>query len=258
MSPDVRLMQGDCLELMTDIAPGSIDMILTDLPYGVTGLKWDLVIPLEPLWEQYKRVVKAGAAIALFGSQPFTSVLIASNLEWFKYCWYWEKPKGTNFASTGYQPLKVVEEVAVFSSGACTYTATGAGMEYHPPLIKLSKPYKRDFRNNPTRLKVFSAPTADRLPEKEYTHATPRNLIYSSFDGDGQHPTQKPVKLLEFLILTYTQAGGTVLDSCMGSGSTGVACLRTGRNFVGIEKDVHYFEVAKARLEQPYTLPLIT
>jgi site-specific DNA-methyltransferase (adenine-specific) len=124
---DVRLMQGDCLEMMDAIEAGSVDMILTDLPYGVTGLKWDLVIPFEPLWEQYKRVIKPGGAIVLFGSQPFTSALITSNLEWFKYCWYWEKPKGTNFASTGYQPLKVVEEVAIFSSKPCTYTATKAG-----------------------------------------------------------------------------------------------------------------------------------
>jgi DNA modification methylase len=131
-------------------------------------------------------------------------------------------------------------------------------VEYHPPQIKLSKPHKRVFPINPSRLKAFSAPTNDKLLEKEYTHATPRNLLYSSFDGDGQHPTQKPVKLLEFLILTYTQTGGTVLDSCMGSGSTGVACLRTGRNFIGIEKDGHYFSVAKKRLEQPYTLPMIT
>lgn len=254
---DVRLMQGDCLERMDAIEAGSVDMILADPPYGVTRLAWDSVIPLEPLWKQYKRVIKKGGAIVLFGSQPFTSVLIMSNLEWFKYCWYWEKPRGANFSSASYQPLKVVEEAVVFSDGASTYAANGASMVYHPPKVKLEKPRVRT--ENATRLRMFSAPKGDGVKVRSYDYDTPRNLLYVSGDDErGFHPTQKPVKLLEFLILTYTQAGETVLDSCAGSGSTGVACLNTGRNFIGIEKDEHYFSVAKRRLEQPYTLPMLT
>jgi len=148
----MKLMHGDCLELMALIPDGSIDMILCDLPYGTTACKWDTVIPFEPLWAHYKRVIKRNGAIVLTAVQPFTTKLIASNIEQFKYCWYWEKPKGANFALTGFQPLKVVEDIIVFSSGASTFTKNNNGMIYNPQKIKLDKPYSRDFTKNTARV----------------------------------------------------------------------------------------------------------
>jgi len=241
---------------MAGIPDGSVDMILCDLPYGITACKWDSVIPFEPLWAHYKRVIKRNGAIVLTASQPFTTALISSNMAMFKYCWYWEKAKGANFALTGYQPLKVVEDIAVFSSGASTFTKNGSGMAYNPQKVPLEKPYTRNFLNN--KRDSLTAPLENsKLDEIRYTHSSPRSLIYSATDGDRRvHPTQKPVTLMEYLIRTYTNEGETVLDNCMGSGTTGVACTNTGREFIGIEKDAAYFAIAKARIESAQ-LPLI-
>lgn len=240
---DVRLMQGDCLEVMSAIETGSVDCIISDLPYGTTKLPWDSVIPLEPLWKQYKRVIKKGGAIVLFGSQPFTSALVMSNPAWFRYEWIWEKSTGVGFLDANRRPLKCHENIIVFC-------------ETRAPYAPQMTPVKQRVLKKYAQAKQYGSSVP--RPTDNKGAAYPRSVLYHQKELDTLHPTQKPVKLLEFLILTYTQAGETVLDSCMGSGSTGAACLNTGRNFIGIEKDEHYFSVAKRRLEQPYTLPMIT
>jgi DNA modification methylase len=243
------LYRADCLEVMQQIKTGSVDIILCDLPYGITECKWDSVIPFEQLWEHYKRVIKKNGAIVLTASQPFTTALISSNLRMFKYCWVWEKSRGANFSLTGFQPLKVTEDIVVFSDGACTFTKNGSNMPYYPQKTKLEKPVKRENRGD----RIVSGSVGlrkNRLTERTYSHSTPRSLLYASTDKDGRvHPTQKPVALMEYLIRTYTKEGETVLDNCMGSGTTGVACVNTDRNFIGIEKEQKYFDISCERIE---------
>ncbi len=249
----IELMQGDCLEKMKDIPDKSIDMILCDLPYGTTACKWDVVIPFEPLWEQYERIIKDNGAIVLTASQPFTTALINSNIKLFKYCWYWEKDKGTGFAFSGKQPLRKIEEICVFYKRQPKYDSQGE---------KLDKPYKHTL---PIKKSDSGGIISDNLnPDGSrkyvwYTHKKKHNLLYFSRDNanNGVHPTQKPVALLEYLIKTYTNENETVLDNCMGSGSTGVACINTGRNFIGIEKDDKYFEIARNRINEALESPFL-
>ena len=236
----MQLIHGDCLEKMKDIPDKSIDMILCDLPYGTTACKWDVVIPFEPLWEQYKRIIKDRGAIVLFGNQPFTTLLIASHIKGFKYCWQWDKkiPAGMSYAR--FRPMQQTEDIAVF-------TSDGGPIEYFPQMIKREKPIKSGGTK-----KSESAPIAYKDPtfKKTYEEKQPVTLIqFDKIRRGSLHPTQKPVALLEYLIKTYTLEGETVLDNAMGSGSTGVACVNTGRNFIGIEKDDKYFEIAKNRIE---------
>ena len=235
---------------MQTLPDNSVDMILCDLPYGTTSCKWDSIIPFETLWSQYLRLIKRNGAIVLFASQPFTTKLISSNMKMFKYCWYWEKSKGGNFALSGFQPLKVIEDIVVFSRGACTYTKTRNNIPYFPQKIKLEKSRKVDFSNNPTRYNSEAITFKSKKYEiKEFTHSCPRNLLYASTDVDGrQHPTQKPVALCEYLIRTYTNEDEIVLDNCMGSGTTGVACKISNRQFIGIEKDSNYYKIAQERI----------
>lgn len=243
----VNLMLGDCLERMAEIPDGSVDMVLCDLPYAITKNTWDCLIPFEPLWAHYWRVLKQDGAIALTAAQPFTTRLIASQIERFKYCWYWEKSKGANFASTGYQPLRVIEEVAIFSRAPSTYTKHGGAMVYNAQKTRLENPRTRVFAGK------ACSPSVGIKQEPSgpvtHTHATPRNLLYAATDADERvHTTQKPVALMEYLIRTYTHAGDTVLDNTMGSGTTGVACVNAGRRFIGIERDADYFAIAQARI----------
>ena len=232
----MQLIHGDCLEKMKDIPDKSIDMILCDLPYGnFTACKWDVIIPFEPLWEQYKRVIKDRGAIVLFGSEPFSSYLRMSNIKQFNYDWIWDKKKGGNPLLSKIQPIKVTETISVFHSKT-----------YYPIMTPRNKPKSRG-----TNKGVKSETTGNAFTEdKVYTEYYPKNIIeISNASQIGKvHPTQKPVALLEYLIKTYTLEGETVLDNCMGSGSTGVACVNTGRNFIGIEKDDKYFEIAKKRI----------
>ena len=245
----VNLMLGDCLERMAEIESGSVDMVLADLPYGSTNCAWDTVIPFDALWAQYRRVIKPGAAIVLTAGQPFTTALIGSNMQMFKYCWYWGKAKAANFVSARYQPLRVVEDVCVFSDHACTFTKSGRSMPYNPQKIKLDKPVRRDMSSE-REISPSVSLKKNTLGVVEYTHAEPRNLLYAATDKDGRvHPTQKPVALMEYLIRTYSHAGETVLDNCFGSGTTGVACINTGRKFIGIERDPDYFAIAKQRID---------
>lgn len=233
----IDLKHGDCLELMKEIPRGSVDMVLTDPPYGTTACKWDSVIPFEPMWEQLKRITKPNGAIVLFGSEPFSSLLRVSNLKMFKYDWIWEKDNGTGFLNAKKQPLKVVETISVFYKSQCSYN----------PQMRLGyKPYKTTQgatkpENYGKQTGAISVSNGERYP---------LNLIKFPRDKTNKiHPTQKPVALLEYLIKTYTQENEVVLDFTMGSGSTGVACINTNRKFIGIEKVDKYFEFAEKRIK---------
>ena len=238
------LKQGDCLELMKDIPDKSIDMILCDLPYGTTQCKWDSIIPFEPLWEQYKRIIKDNGAIVLFGSEPFSTKLRYSNLKMFKYDWIWDKTFGRQPQLANIQPMKQHEIISVFEKN-------GKKVCYYPQKEKLDKPYFSSGAGNNAGAKNEHKLGLKKLA-KVYTEKTPTTILkYKPVpNGKNVHPTQKPVALLEYLIKTYTNEGETVLDNCMGSGSTGVACLNTNRNFIGMELDENYFNIAKERIKE--------
>lgn len=236
-------MHGDCLELMKSIPDKSIDMVLTDPPYGTTACKWDVVIPFEPMWKELKRITKDNGAICLFGSEPFSSHLRLSNLKMFKYDWIWQKDNGSNFLNTPYQPFKVSENISVFSKKASSYSKKGT-MSYFPQKTK-GAPYKA--MSGKSNMVFHSSPAGCYRENHGERH--PINIQKFNLER-GFHPTQKPVALLEYLIKTYTLEGETVLDFTMGSGSTGVACKNLNRKFIGIEKDDKYFEIAKKRIEE--------
>lgn len=232
-----ELHQGDCLEIMKDIPDGTIDMILCDLPYGTTDCKWDSIIPLDKLWEEYTRIIKEDGAIVLTAAQPFTTQLIHSNMKLFKYCWYWLKNTPTGFCFAKYQPMRKVEDVCVFYKKAPKYNPQGL-IRIENPKPKLRKEIKRkDWIYRDTLNGEFTS---------QWTNY-PNNVLQFKSER-GFHPTQKPVPLFEYLIKTYTDEGMTVLDNCMGSGTTGVACLYTNRRFIGIEQDEAYFKVALDRI----------
>ena len=323
----MKLLQGDCMELLPQIPDKSVDLVLCDLPYGTTDCKWDHVLPLETLWKEYRRLLRPNGVAALFAAQPFTTQLINSNRPAFRYCWYWVKNMATGFAFAKYQPMRKVEEVVVFVCnvpgkdnagkhealraylqeelkasghnrasinkilGNCmsSHYFTNGGQFSIPPreqwekLQKATEHFARPWEDiraeyqaelgpcggspqiyNPQGLKIISNPKPKRRKtvksdaiydmenlDKEYTPkytGYPVNVLQINTER-GLHPTQKPVPLLEYLIKTYSNEGDTVLDNCMGSGSTGVACVRTGRRFIGIEKDPHYFQIARERIE---------
>lgn len=235
------LHEGDCLEKLNDVPSGSVDLVLTDPPYGTTACKWDAVIQFEPMWKQVWRVLKPNGAAVFTASQPFTSALVMSNVDKFRHQWVWEKDKAGNFAAARYQPLKTFEDVLVFSF----HTPTS----YYPikttrekPIIRGSSSIKGAEKNAESstpfgahQRKVFT----DRCPSAILKFGTVRKTV---------HPTQKPVALMEYLIKTYTNAGETVLDFTMGSGTTGVAAMNTGRKFIGIERDPKYFAIASDRI----------
>lgn len=244
------LMHGDCLDLMARIPDGSVDMICCDLPYGTTACKWDTVIPFDKLWEQYKRLIKPNGAIVLFGSQPFTSALVMSNQKMFKYEWIWEKEKPVNIFFSRTQPLKYHENIIVFSK-AGSHNMSGEKMVYNP---KMQQRREQNKRNNKPRINKNDGVFGDRVfinvrstGNDDYIFP-PSIQKFNTDRASKLHPTQKPVALCEYLIRTYTNEGETVLDNCMGSGTTGVACLNTGRNFIGMEKDQKYFEIARNRI----------
>lgn len=232
-----KIYNTDCMEGMKEIPDKSIDMILCDLPYGVTDCHWDKVIPLDKLWQEYKRVIKENGAIVLTAAQPFTTTLIQSNLRWFRYCWYWKKNCSTGFVNSKYQPLRRMEDIVVFYKKAPTYHPQG--------LVKLIEPKFIPARNNDKGGHVYRKILAHAYT-REYTNY-PTNLLEIKCER-GLHPTQKPVELFEYLIRTYTNEGETVLDNCMGSGTTAVACIQTGRNYIGFETDEAYFHLAQERI----------
>ena len=239
----VKLMQGDCLELMKDIPDGSVDMILADLPYGTTACKWDTIIPFEPLWEQYERVIKDNGAIVLTASQPFTSALIMSNPKLFKYEIIWKKERPTNFMMAKKQIMKYHENILIF------YKKNGT---YNPQMVERKEKNKR--RNKPRGLEnqVWDIKNNGKYSERVLSGTNdliyPNSILEFSMER-GLHPTQKPVALFEYLIKTYTNEGDTVLDNVMGSGTTGVACKNLNRNFIGMELDEGYFKIAQSRIE---------
>ena len=234
----INLMQGDCLERMKEIPDGSVDMILADPPYGTTACKWDSVIPLEPMWEQLKRVIKPNGAIALFGSEPFSSALRMSNIKEYKYDWVWEKSKATGFLNSRRQPLRAHEIVSVFYKKQPMYN----------PQMSMGAAYNKGVRKKQTDDDVYGSFNQTLVSSDGLRF--PRSVQYfKTAEGEGGfHKTQKPVALIEYLIKTYTNEGDTVLDFTMGSGSTGVACRNLNRKFIGIEMDENYFNIATQRI----------
>lgn len=248
----VDLFHGDCLELMKNIPDKSVDMVLCDLPYTFKGKKrvtansWDLPINDTTLWEDYIRIIKDDGAIVLFATNPFSAYLVYNHLDYFKYEWVWEKDNGSNFVHVKHQPFKVHEQILVFGKSPTTYNKSEKYLKYNPQFT-YSTPYviKRDG-SNVTNLAGFSGRNDTNNEEgKRY----PRSVQKFNLER-GLHPTQKPVSLLEYLIKTYTNENDLVLDNCMGSGSTGVACVNTNRNFIGIELDENYFNIAQKRINQ--------
>lgn len=239
----INLMQGDCLEKMKEITDCSVDMILTDPPYGTTACKWDSVIPLEIMWEQLKRVIKPNGAIVLFGAQPFTSVLVTSNLQMFKYQLVWKKTRISHFAQAPYRFLTEHEDIVVFSYAGTSKNAKNR-MIYNPQGLRNC--------NKICKGKGHSDHRPSKKVQSDYVQANtgyPKSILEFKSDNAKNHPTQKPVSLMEYLIKTYTNEGETVLDFTMGSGTTGIACVNTSRNFIGIELDQGYFDIAKERIE---------
>ena len=248
------LVNADCLEAMKYIADKSIDMVLCDLPYGqlgTTACKWDNVIPFEPLWEQYKRVIKDNGAIALFGSEPFSTKVRVSSFDMYKYDWYWKKKNPNGFQHAKNRPLIAIETISIFSKAPIGHKSLlgNKRMAYYPQgVISKGQAVIKDGKHG----KILGArPNQVGRVYEAFTNFPDNVLEYDNLWGKKAiHPTQKPVPLLEYLIKTYTNEGETVLDNCMGSGSTGVACVNTNRNFIGIELDDHYFKVASERINK--------
>jgi len=256
MEDKFKLIKGDCLVEMKNIKSNSVNLILADLPYGTTKCKWDSIIPFEPLWKEYKRIITHNGAIVLTAGQPFTSVLIASNLEWYKYNWIWKKNKTTGFLLANYRPMKQTEDIVVFSSaGAAAASKNTGNMVYNPQGLIEKKVKKKNTEQRLGKMlnqKHHLGPNNKLLHgaeyEQQYTNY-PVEILEFGIENDTKHPTQKSVPLFEYLIKTYSNEGDTILDNVMGSGTTGIACLNTKRNFIGIEMDSEYFEMAKNRIE---------
>ena len=241
----MQLYQGDCLDIMEQIPNKSVDMILCDLPYGTTACKWDIVIPFDELWERYNRIIKDNGAICLFGSEPFSSKLRMSNLSCYKYDWIWRKPRGTGHLNAKKQPLRDVENISVFYKKQCVYN----------PQFTKGEPYSALKGGKTSRVSESGTTTYGKFMNgAEYRNDNdgfryPKQVIeFGVVERGTVHPTQKPVELLEYLIKTYTNENDIVLDNCMGSGSTGVAAKNLNRDFIGIELDENYFEIAKSRI----------
>lgn len=232
LDANCTLLQGDCLDAMWLIPDGSVDLVLCDLPYGTTQNKWDSVIPFEPLWSHYWRVLKPNGAVVLTAAQPFTSALVMSQPDAFKYQWVWEKTAATGHLNARHQPMRNHEDVTVFYSERGTYNPQG--------LVPHGKVTRRGSNGENFR-------DSGKENFQEFTNY-PRSVLKIASEGKTVHPTQKPVALMEYLIRTYTNEGETVLDNCMGSGTTGVAARNTGRKFIGIERDPEYFKIAKHRI----------
>ena len=242
------VIQGDCLEIMKDIPDGSVDMILADLPYGTTACKWDTIIPFEPLWEQYKRVIKPNGAIVLTASQPFTSALLMSNPKMFKYCWVWEKTRATGHVHAKNKPMKRHEDICVFSPAPMGHISLlGLNrMRYNPQgLVKNLLPTVRKKGGSSDVVQGKRPSHRDTL--QEYNNY-PTSILRVASESRNSHPTQKPVALFEYLIKTYTNEGDLVLDNCAGSGTTAIACINTKRNYILIEKEQEYIDIINKRL----------
>lgn len=241
------LFLGDCLEVMQQIPDSSVDMVLVDLPYGTTSCSWDSVLPFDSLWKHYMRVCRKNAAIVMTSVQPFTTSLIASNMKAYKYSWTWVKHHATGHLNAKKRPMKLTEDISVFSFGTLPYYPQG--------VTSINKPMKNS-NSDCSRGTGNKTSTVSGGLKKEYVQTItgyPRNVLnFKSENANKDHPTQKPVALMEYLIRTYTTEGQTVLDNCMGSGTTGVACAISRRSFIGIELDPTYFGLAKLRIEDAF------
>jgi len=262
-----QLILGDCLDELSKIFDKSIDLVLTDPPYGTTSCKWDSIIPFKPMWIELKRIIKDNGCIVLFGTEPFSSFLRTSNINWFKYDWIWEKQKASNFMSAKYSPLKYHEIISVFSKNTHKYNPQRYKVLELDDVLKLNKKQikhlfenkeydrygkvdKRKTVNDPTTNKDHIGNKLKRIRNLDNGYRNPKSVLKINKDiNTNIHPTQKPVSLLEYLIKTYTKENDTVLDFTMGSGSTGIACKNLNRHFIGIEKDEKYFDIAKQRIE---------
>ena len=244
---DLRL--GDCLEVMAELDDGCVDMVLCDLPYGITACKWDSVIPFEPLWAEYKRITKSTAAIVLTASQPFTSALVMSNVAGYAHCWVWDKVTARGHLVAKKRPMVQHEDILVFSR-------SGKHPQYNPQMVD-RPPDKIEIRKKTEYARTEIMGGASKAPENVvYDKWYPKSILVFSNAASSVtplHPTQKPVALMEYLIRTYTNEGETVLDNTMGSGTTGVACRNTGRSFIGIERDPEYFAIAERRIANDNT-----
>lgn len=246
-----ELYQGNCLDLMKNIPNKSVDMILCDLPYGTTACKWDSIIDLALLWEQYNRIIKDNGAIVLFGQEPFSSNVRCSNLEMYRYDWKWKKQRPSNFQLMGYQCGRVTEDIMVFSKAKACYVNNGNIMTYNPQVIKREKPRKANAKiyGDTSKNILHDYKTADNY--KTYEYKQPINVLeFNTVEKNKIHPTQKPIELCEYLIKTYTSENDVILDNCMGSGTTGVACKNLNRKFIGIELDEKYFDMARERINK--------
>ena len=235
----MQLFNGDCLEVMKELPDNSIDFILTDLPYGTTDSNWDYVIDIKLIWEQLKRIRKKNTATALFGTEPFSSHLILSNLKEFKYNWYWNKVKPSGHLNSKFKPMKKIEIISIFGKNK---------INYYPQMVKRNKPRtSKEYKKS-----EIWVSNREHTKENILNYKYPTTLIEFSNARikNRKHPTQKPTELLEYLIKTYTKENETVLDFTMGSGSTGVACVNTNRDFIGIELDRDYFDISEHRIQE--------
>lgn len=240
------LLEGDCLEKMKTIDTGSVDLILCDLPYGCTDCKWDVAIPFEDLWEEYHRILKPNGNVVLFGTEPFMSKVISSNPKEYSHQWYWKKNHKTNGINARKQPMRCIEEIAVFICNKPKGKAVSKPIYNPQGVIDLEKPrYKNERKNNQGTVYTGVKPKLYKQTKTGYPH---QFLEYPT-EEKRFHPTQKPVELLRYLVRTYTNRGGVVLDNCMGSGSAGVACVLEDRSFIGIEMDHKCFKIARERIE---------
>ena len=245
----MRLINGDCLVEMQKLENQSVDLILTDLPYGTTACKWDNIIPYEPMWKELKRIRKEKTPIALFGNEPFSSHLRISNINEYKYDWKYKKLIASNFASAKYQPMKHIEDVMIFGKGVLNYYPIKQERA-ESGKSRIEAGYKYNSKKGGDFIGNIDRTVTDQDYDKNLKFPEDIQTFNNRAKGDrGYHPTQKPIKLLEYLIKTYTKENETVLDFTMGSGSTGVACKNTNRDFIGIELEKEYFDIAKERIE---------
>ena len=242
---NIKLFNDDCFNVFQEIKENSIDFILTDPPYGTSACKWDSIIPLKPMWIELQRIIK------LFGSEPFSSYLRTSNIDWFKYDWIWEKQKGSNFLNYKYQPSKNYEIISVFSKGATSFVKNNINCPYNPQMVE-GTPYKIKQGKGGDAVVREGSRTGKNIITKNNGTRYPNAIQKFNSDKEKLHPTQKPIALLEYFIKTYTKENDIVLDFTMGSGSTGVACKNVNRRFIGIEKDKKYFKIAKERIDYAF------
>jgi len=254
----MKLIHGECLEEMKKIEDDSIDLVLCDLPYGVTKCKWDSMIPIDKLWDEYKRVIKKPhGVIVLFGQEPFSSTLVSSNLKWFKYRWIWKKNKTTQYLHANYRPMKCTEDILVFSPGGAAAASRNTGnMTYNPQglldvnIEKKNSPKRiGKMLNQPDHLGENNKLTGNSSYKQKFTNY-PNEILEFDIEYDTKHETQKPIKLIEYLIKTYSNEGHVVLDNTMGSGTTGVGCANLKRDFIGIELNADYFKLSQERISK--------